>query len=322
MRVLDIYNRLYALSAQLAREAEHIELVLGNGILSWHPTPTNGVHHPVLLLRLQLHFNPQIPEFTISETEHPAELYTALFQILPEINAINIGRSRQDFEQGGYHPLGGNETSQFLQRLVNQLSSRGQFVENAVEQTNKSIPLITRDPVLFLRDRTLGFSTAIDSILEALPTSSYLPQSITSLITSDTQGYQQTNSSTSAIQSPNGEDEHVLLSKPANAEQLEIARRLEKHGAVVVQGPPGTGKTHTIANLIGHFLAQGKSVLVTSHTSKALKVLREKVVKPLQPLCVSILEDDSRKQMESAIDAITERLSYVNKDQLEREVHF
>jgi len=171
-----------------------------------------------------------------------------------------------------------------------------------------------------LRNRTLGFSTAIESILETLPTSSYLPQSITSLVTNDTDMHQQQMSnSVSSQYSPNGEDEDVLLSKPANAEQLEIARRLEKHGAVVVQGPPGTGKTHTIANLLGHFLAQGKSVLVTSHTSKALKVLREKVVKPLQPLCVSILEDDSRKQMESAIDAITERLSYANGGQLERD---
>ncbi len=63
------------------------------------------------------------------------------------------------------------------------------------------------------------------------------------------------------------EDEHILLSKEANAEQLVIAQRLEQHGAVLVQGPPGTGKTHTIANLIGHLLAQGKSILVTSHTS-------------------------------------------------------
>ncbi len=320
IRVLDMYNRLYTLSAQLTREAEHIELVLGDGVLSWYPTLTNGVHHPVLLLRLQLQFNPQIPEFTITETEHPAELYTALFQTLPEINATDIGRSRQDFEQGGYHPLGGNETSQFLQRLVNQLSSRGEFAEKAMEQKDKRIPQITRDPVLFLRNRTLGFSTAIDTILETLPVSTYLPQSITSLVTSDDTGYQQqTSDLANSLYSPNGEDEDILLSKPANAEQLEIARRVEKHGAVVVQGPPGTGKTHTIANLLGHFLAQGKSVLVTSHTSKALKVLREKVVKPLQPLCVSILEDDSRKQMESAIDAITERLSHANGGQLERD---
>ena len=62
--------------------------------------------------------------------------------------------------------------------------------------------------------------------------------------------------------SPNSEDDEVLLSKPANPEQLQIAKRLESYGAVLVQGPPGTGKTHTIGNLIGHLLAQGKSVLV------------------------------------------------------------
>jgi len=318
-KVQSIYEQFDKVSSQLTREAEHIELVLGDGVLSWYPISTNGVHHPVLLLRLQLHFNPQIPEYTLAETEHPTEFYTALFQTLPEVNATNIGRVRYDFEQNGYHPLSGTDTSLFLQRLVNQLASRGQFSEKAILQRDKSVPLITRDPVLFLRSRTLGFSKAIEAILEVLPTSSYLPQSIISLVTSETNTYQQTNSSASILSSPNGEDERILLSKPANAEQLEIARRLEKHGAVVVQGPPGTGKTHTIANLLGHLLAEGKSVLVTSHTDKALKVLREKVVKPLQPLCVSILEDDSRKQMESTIDAITERLSSANGEQLERD---
>ena len=86
------------------------------------------------------------------------------------------------------------------------------------------------------------------------------------------------------------EDEDILLSKPANREQLEIARQLAKRDCVLVQGPPGTGKTHTIANLLGHLLAQGKRVLVTAHTPKALRVLREKVVEPLQPLCISVLQ--------------------------------
>ena len=105
---------------------------------------------------------------------------------------------------------------------------------------------------------------------------------------------------------PNGEDEEILLSKPANSEQLQIADRLNRYSAVLVQGPPGTGKTHTIANLIGHLLAHGKSILVTSHISKALSVLHEKIVEPLQPLCLSVLTDDSRKQLESTVDAITE----------------
>jgi len=49
----------------------------------------------------------------------------------------------------------------------------------------------------------------------------------------------------------------VLFSKPANPEQVRIAQQLARHGSALVQGPPGTGKTHTIANLIGHLLAQG-----------------------------------------------------------------
>ena len=118
---------------------------------------------------------------------------------------------------------------------------------------------------------------------------------------------------------PNGQDEEVLFSKEANAEQLQIVKYIHKYGSVLVQGPPGTGKTHTIANLVGHFLAQGKSVLITSHTAKALQVLRDKVVEPLQPLCVSVLSGDNRAELENSINNITERLADSNADLLEQE---
>ena len=80
---------------------------------------------------------------------------------------------------------------------------------------------------------------------------------------------------------------------------------------MLVQGPPGTGKTHTIANLLGHLLAQGKRVLVTAHTPKALRVLRQKVVKPLQPLCLSVLHNDkhSQEELQASVRKIHVRLS-------------
>src|SRR5205814_776754 len=120
---------------------------------------------------------------------------------------------------------------------------------------------------------------------------------------------------------PGDEPEEVLLSKPANAEQIRIAVRLEREGCVLVQGPPGTGKTHTIANLIGHLLAQGQSVLVTSHTTKALRVLRDHVVEKLRPLTVSVLESDieSRNQLEGSVSTIIERLTTGNPKKLEAE---
>ncbi|MBU1665233.1 MAG: AAA family ATPase, partial [Gammaproteobacteria bacterium] len=106
------------------------------------------------------------------------------------------------------------------------------------------------------------------------------------------------------------EEADILLSKPANAAQLSILRRLSKRDGVLVQGPPGTGKTHTIANLIGSLLADGKTVLVTSHTTKALRVLRQQVADPLRDLCVSVLDSDlaGKKDLESAVRSLANRL--------------
>lgn len=317
-----LYKKLYDLHAQLERESERFELMIGDGILRWNAINGSSIHHPLLLLRLQLHFDPGVPEFTIVETDHPTELYTALFRDISEANETNIGESRHDFEQNHWHPLGGTETNLFLQQLIHQLSPHGAFVERSRQTHDAQAPTITRAPVLFLRTRTTGFSRALEAILEDLPTRTDFSVAFSRLAGIDAASpptEQEDSDGTVRSFSPNGEDEQILLSKPANSEQLEIARRLEQHGAVLVQGPPGTGKTHTIANLLGHLLAQGKSVLVTSHTSKALRVLHEKIVTPLQPLCVSMLEDDSRQQMEKAIDGITERLSFSNVGELERE---
>ncbi len=315
------FEKLYALQAQIERESERLELLVGDGLLTWHLISSNPINHPVLLLSLELLFDPEIPEFTLIQTDRPPELYSALFQSIPGINASALASCRDDLDRHGWHPLGGEDTASFLKRLVTLLSPYGTYTAESTQEKNNQGPRITRDPVLFLRNRTLGFSTALESILEDLPGRDDLPSSLTTIVGIDLQGKrQEVEQNLSFFSSPNGEDEHILLSKPANAEQLEIARRLEKDGAVLVQGPPGTGKTHTIANLLGHLLAQGKSVLVTSHTAKALQVLREKVVEPLQPLCVSVLDDStSREQMEQSVDAITERLASSNADTLERE---
>ena len=118
-----------------------------------------------------------------------------------------------------------------------------------------------------------------------------------------------------------GPEPDILFSKPANAEQYEIAARLTKAKAVLVQGPPGTGKTHTIANLLGHLLSQGKTVLVTAHTTKALRVLRRQVDGALQPLCLSVLEGDadSQAQLSRSAQDIAERLLRSDAATLRRE---
>lgn len=112
-----------------------------------------------------------------------------------------------------------------------------------------------------------------------------------------------------------------LLTKPSNKEQERVIKKLEETGAVLVQGPPGTGKSHTIANILGHLLANGKRVLVSSHTSKALRVVREQVVEELRPLCISVLDNDheSKGQLEDSVNKIVNYHSKTDEKTLELE---
>jgi len=314
---MKIFESLYALYGRIDREAERVELVLGDGILSWRRAD-GGIYHPILLQRLQLQFDASVPEFTLSEADHPVELYSALFQSMNDVDGRAIGRCREELEQQGFHPLLNGSTSGYLKRLVVQLSPRGEFHEDRAPDAEANDPCIGREPILFLRARTLGFAAAIEGILADLRTREDLPWSLLNIVGEESpiSGAGDANPTASGSAQADGE---VLLSKPANPEQIRIAQQLEEHGGVLVQGPPGTGKTHTIGNLVGHLLAQGKSVLVTSHTTKALRMVRHHIVPELRPLCVSVLESDldSRKQLESAVGSIAERLSRADAGSLE-----
>src|SRR3989442_8061608 len=316
---MKLFETLYALYGRIDREGERVELVLGDGILSWRRSE-GGIFHPILLQRLQLQFDASVPEFTLTEADHPVELYSALFQSMNDVDGRAIGRCREELEEGGFHPLINGSTSSFLKRMVVQLSPRGEFLEESAPKKEVSDPCIGRDPVLFLRTRTLGFAAAIEGILADLRTREDLPWSLLNIVGEESPiaGAAGTNPSAKDFAHTEGE---VLLSKPANPEQIRIAQQLEEHGGVLVQGPPGTGKTHTIGNLVGHLLAQGNRVLVTSHTTKALRMVRHHIVSELRPLCVSLLESDldSRKQLESAVGSIAERLSRADAASLELE---
>ncbi|MGB9825618.1 MAG: AAA domain-containing protein, partial [Desulfofundulus sp.] len=319
-KVMKLFVSLYELYGRMQKEAELIEFVLGDGILSWR-RKEGGIYHPVLLQRLQLSFNPLIPEFTFSETDHDVELYSALFRALPDVDGRSLAISRDELSRGDIHPLGGEQTSAFLKRLVVRLSSQGKFIGEALPKPESSEPVIGRNPVIFLRKRTLGFTTALEGVLEDLPGREDIPGALQNIVGVEAPPVMDDNLTVDSSDFLLNEDENILLGKSANPEQIRIVRSLERNWGVLVQGPPGTGKTHTIANLLGHLLAQGKSVLVTSHTAKALRVLRQQVVSELQPLCVSVLESDSasRAELNDAVQGIVARLTRSDADHLEEE---
>jgi very-short-patch-repair endonuclease len=313
-----IFEQLYELKGRLELEGERVELMLGAGRLRWRVS-AGEIDHPILLQRVELQFDADVPELRMVDADRPPELYAAVLHEGDRISAETFNRLRQEIETGGFHPLSTEPTTLFLRRLVQQLSPRGRFTEAGEATDSNDDPVISVNPILFLRPRVTGFSAAFEHILEDLETRGHLPTSLTRLVGVTPPVAERPSE---PVGSPWGEPPDVLLSKPANPEQVQVARALERYHAVLVQGPPGTGKTHTIANLIGHLVAQGNRVLVTSHTAKALRVVRDQLVESLRPLCVAVLDNDleSRSQMEQSVRGILSRLTTAHEESLGREV--
>jgi len=314
---LELFDRLYALHGQIEREAEKIELLVGDGILHWR-VEEGAIHHPILLKRIELAFNPGVPEFTLAETDNVPELYTALFSTSRKVDGRMLQNRIEEIERHFYHPLDPEATA-YLKGVLGSLGG-GELVAAKDLEGESDAPRIVRDPVLFARLRTIGVGSTIKSILEDIETAESFPPSLMRIAGVNGHHDSVDASPAEAFHAPANEDAEVLFAKEANIEQLNLAKQLGDSGAVIVQGPPGTGKTHTIANLIGHLLAKGKSILVTSHTTKALRVLRDQAHPDIQPLCVSVLDSDvrGRQELEISVSKISERLSRDDSGDLSR----
>ncbi len=121
---------------------------------------------------------------------------------------------------------------------------------------------------------------------------------------------------------PKDAEYELFFPKEYNDAQVKIIHELERSDGVVVQGPPGTGKTHTIANIICHYLATGRRVLVTSQGEPALKVLREFIPEEIRRLTISLLTKDREglQQLETAVTLLANEVTRIVPEQIERQI--
>ena len=302
-KIFNLWNELFAAHTELKKEGETYELVLGNGIFHW-----KDIHHPILLKRCQLSYSPESRTFTLSDTDKPSELYAALFSG-DESSGLPIKEWGAQLSQSDLHPCG--DIRDWLKAVSGEFPEAELLnFEPSGAHVHEKIGI---SPVVFLRKRGAGLTQFIDEVLQEIPIAESIPDHLLRIVGCYPDALPENENAifSDVDNAYANEADDVLLSKEANAAQLAILRRLKQADGVLVQGPPGTGKTHTIANLLGNLLAEGKSVLVTSHTSKALKVLREQVSEPLRALCVPVLDSDKQGQadLQTAIYALQAGLS-------------
>lgn len=304
-----LYGRLYDLHATLERNPEQIELVAADVSVSLHK-----VDHPILLNPVQIDFDIERSRITLGCADAPAEVYgDALRSVLPEA-AMSIATARKEVaENPDIWAFGEREVDDFAKRFVQGADSDGEFTDGEPLPNQLTA---RRQHWLILRMRATGLAELADGLIEKFERDGEVPIPIRPIL-ADMDVTEQTDA---GYRGEPDEDEESFFTKSANAEQLAILRNYRRSGCVHVQGPPGTGKTHTIANLIGHFLAEGKSVLVTSEKAQALTVLREKVVEELRPLCVSLVGSDSGEGLKAGMRSVHEKLGNTEQSRIQSDV--
>ncbi len=315
-KVQEIYTKLFTIYQKQKSLGETFELVIGFGLLSWQAPNNQRVYRHLITGQATITFDPDRGTLSVgSPAEGPKPM---LEQDMLEASERPIPEVQNRIEQqiidlgDDIWNIAGVEAA--LRSWVQAVSSEGIYSGELVspaEPTTK--PFVSYSPTLILRKRTeRGFIRVYQEIIEQLKSGIEIPAGImrTVEIMDDYQAHGQ------GLEESNvpGDFNQVFFPLPSNDEQRRIIEAVNTRQGVLVQGPPGTGKSHTIVNLICHLLATGRRVLITSQTPRALKVLKEKILKEestkeIAALCVSLLGNDSfaLKDLEDSVQGITDR---------------
>lgn len=335
-----LFERLQDLRDHLSESNLRDECVIGTAVFTSNPDVTrakNPVRWPLLVQPLVIELgssrrNLPVIEVRRNGDEDPRLLAEILAPFAEDgVDLKAASRFEEWLEDAGADAnLAGDESlSEALKKFAASLHPDCRFVpaeeEEELPEDAGEKPAFTLEasPVILIQPRPSGVRSAIRSIRKDIAEHRDVPAHLMEIVCPDVfptlaSGLTPTLSLEAKLAATAGEDPDVLLAKPANPEQLAIAHEVEHNNVVLVQGPPGTGKTHTIANLLGHFLSQGKRVLVTSHTTKALSVVKDLLPKEIQPLCVTMLGD--RKDLEQTSSELITRLTRLNVEDLEARI--
>jgi very-short-patch-repair endonuclease len=316
---ISVYNRLFALQQTISSEGAEtpIELAWGIGYSTWKKVgQANSVKYPLLVQACEITLNPRTFDLEVRPRDVDTKLDVDCYAEMdvPGVKPLEeFWKSFQLSSQNRVNPFEDSTFEGVLKAAVGHLDPSGKYETRTDDITLPPVGeklLATNTWVLFGRKRNGDiFLEDIRRLKKTVEAAKTLPGVIRSFVEEgdDTvrahpevpfRGLSTSDGSSAA--------KELYFPMAYNDEQVSIIQKLEANDGVVVQGPPGTGKTHTIANVICHYLALGKRVLVTSKGETALSVLQEKLPERIRPLSVALLseEREGMKQFEHAIQTI------------------
>ncbi len=340
-KTIALYGDLFALKHQMEAEetAKPQELVWGVGISTWQIS-LQGAHlsfeYPLLTQTVEITLDEKTMALEIRPRATDTRVEMDAFVACQIAGSSDVERTIRDHLQKHKDrpvtPFDSSSYSDVLKLAATNLDSHGSYREVMSKEGLVPVPgenlVVTDAWVLIARPRSNNYLFEDLKRLQAnLKSGCDIPAGPLSLVMPpadeaveyDTVRFRGLSSRDG---SGAGQVKELYFPLPYNDEQVTIVQRLEKAPGVAVQGPPGTGKTHTIANIICHYLATGRRILVTSRGESALQVLKAKIPEEVQPLTVALLSSDREgvREFQASIDAIQHRVSQLNPEQTVHEI--
>lgn len=319
-----LYKALFSLQQKLAGDGEApLELVWGMGLATWRHPDGKAVNHPLLTQGCFIELDKE--SFTLAvrprDVEPHLELDCYVELDCPGVRELESYWVARKAVSTAVNPFQPSTFVDVLRTAVGYLDPAGLLVDDYA----LAGPQLAVSPcwVLYARKRSADvFVEDVRRFQGELLEGADIPAVVQAFVSEaeDVVKAQQPvefRGLSSSSDAPGVKELYFPLSY--NEEQVEIVRKLELSDGVVVQGPPGTGKTHTIANIVAHYLAQGKRVLVTSKGDTALSVLQDKLPEDIRALSVALLANEraGMKQFEHSIQKIAARIAAIRPTDLE-----
>ena len=302
-----LYKKLYQIHQQQEKASEEYELILGMGQLRWNlPDKRNTpVHRHLITAKARLNFTAKSGRLSVSADENGTELKLE-YDMLDHYTPAEVAKIAEMTNEAEDDPWENRIISNALRAFVNSLADgTGEYSDNLSPNPKTSDkPKVHYAPAIILRKRR---QLSIHKAIEDIEKSGNIPPNF-GLFVSDG-GDQKIDDYRPKQEGVIPDQSEPILPLPYNDEQKIIVEKHNQYNSVLVQGPPGTGKSLTIANLICHLLANGKKILVTAQTAKALRVLKDKIPAELQGLCVNLLGEsrEDREEFQASITTINRK---------------
>lgn len=335
-----IYGKLFTLKQQLEGGIidAPVELVWGTGVATSR-IQGRTIRLPLITKAVELSLNESSMAVELRPRDMEPQIELRVYSDSDNPNVRVVREKAEEFWVNSteeFSPFDVNTFEPILKQAATLLDSKGVYVPDEEPEWNDKIPAVedflqvTDTWVIFARPR--GASVFVQDLerfkakLKLMDDGAAIPNALAAIVTDPSNEVVQVHLPSfrglSSVGAANSESRDLFFPMPFNDEQVRIAQLLEVSDGIVVQGPPGTGKSHTIANIICHYLAEGKRVLVTSMRDPALSVLQEKLPEDIRPLVVSLLtsEREGMKQFQYAIERIASIAQSANKQKLEQSI--